>query len=130
MPRPSGRKPTPILTRRTFLKGSIAAGAAIAGGGVLTTVRPRRPPPAADTPIEHIVVPMQENRSFDHYYGYSPLAQEKGFGPPAGFSQPNPGGDPDPVEPYRFTELGTPDIPHDWDSVHGQWDGGKMDGFM
>ena len=34
------------------------------------------------------------------------------------------------VEPYRFTELETPDVPHDWGSVHGQWDGGAMDGFM
>jgi phospholipase C len=34
------------------------------------------------------------------------------------------------VVPYRFFDLGTPDIPHDWGSVHGQWDEGAMDGFM
>jgi phospholipase C len=91
---------------------------------------PARRARAAETPIEHIVISMMENRSFDHYYGYAPPVQAAGFGPPAGYSQPNPGGSPDPFPPYRFTELGTPDVPHDWDSVHGQWHGGAMDGFM
>jgi phospholipase C len=76
---------------------------------------------------------MQENRSFDHYYGYAQPVLDAGFGIPDGFSQPNPdhiGGYPDPMEPYRFTSLATPDIPHDWDSVHGQYDNGLMDGFV
>jgi phospholipase C len=129
---PDLRRPTG-LTRRTFLKGSIATGAAIAGGGLWTTaIQPRRAR-ASETPIEHVVVAMQENRSFDHYYGYAPLVQDAGFGPPPGFSQPNPNpqpGETDPQEPYRFTDLQTPDVPHGWDAVHGQWDGGAMDGFM
>ena len=102
------------LTRRTFLKGSIATGAAVAGGGLWTTaIQPRRTR-AADTPIEHVVISMMENRSFDHYFGYAPKVQAAGFGPPAGYSQPNPGGSPDPVEPYRFFDLGTEDVAHDW----------------
>jgi phospholipase C len=128
MPEPARRGAH--LSRRTFLKGSIATTAAVAGGGLWTTaIQPRRAR-AATTPINHILVAMQENRSFDHYYGYAPQVQGGGFGPPPGFSQPNPGGSPDPVEPYRFLDLGTPDIPHDWDSVHGQWNNGAMDGFM
>jgi phospholipase C len=128
MPEPTCR--AAHLSRRTFLKGTVAATAAVAGGGLWTTaIQPRRAR-AATTPIDHILVAMQENRSFDHYYGYAPQVQAAGFGPPAGFSQPNPGGTPDPVEPYRFLDLGTPDIPHDWDSVHGQYDNGAMDGFM
>src|SRR5262245_1744999 len=128
------RRPAPTilstLSRRTFLKGTAAAGAAVAGGGLWTTaIHPKRAR-AADTPIEHIIIACQENRSFDHYFGYAPQVQAAGFGPPPGYSQPNPGGTPDPFEPYRFTELGTPDVPHDWDSVHGQWNGGAMDGFM
>src|SRR3954468_218291 len=123
----SRRRPAP-LTRRTFLKGSVAAGAAVAGGGVWTTaIQPRRAR-AADTPIEHIVVAMQENRSFDHYYGYARQVQDAGFGPPPGWSQPD--GNGGSVDPYRFTELGTPDVPHGWNAVHGQWDNGAMDGFM
>jgi phospholipase C len=130
MPRKLGSPRPATISRRTFLKGSAAAGAAIAGGAMWTTaIHPSRAR-AADTPIEHIIVACQENRSFDHYFGYAPQVQAAGFGPPPGYSQPNPGGDPDPVEPYRFTELETPDVPHDWGSVHGQWDGGAMDGFM
>ena len=130
MPRPTRRLDRPVVTRRSFLKGSVAAGAALAGGGLwATAIHPRRTL-AADTPIEHILVACQENRSFDHYFGYAPLVQAAGYGPPAGYSQPNPGGTPDPVEPYRFTDLQTPDVPHGWNAVHGQWDGGAMDGFM
>jgi phospholipase C len=122
--------PAMRLTRRTFIKGSIATGAAVAGGGLWTTaIQPRRAR-AAETPIENVVISMQENRSFDHYFGYAPQVQAAGFGPPPGFSQPNPGGTPDPVEPYRFTALETPDVPHHWEAVQGQWNGGAMDGFM
>jgi phospholipase C len=126
------RSPEPMirgpLTRRTFLKGSVAAGAAAATGGLLSTAIRPTPVRAADTPIEHIIVACQENRSFDHYFGYAPQVQAAGFGPPAGYTQPD--GDGGTIAPYRFTELGTPDVPHDWDSVHGQWNGGAMDGFM
>ena len=130
MPRQPDSSALSSLSRRTFLKGSAAAGAAVAGGGLWTTaIHPTRAR-GADSPIEHIIISCQENRSFDHYFGYAPQVQAAGYGPPPGYSQPNPGGTPDPVEPYRFTELVTPDVPHDWDSVQGQWNGGAMDGFM
>ena len=122
MPRqPSSPRGTPI-TRRTFLKGSAAAGVAVAGGAAWTTaIQPRRAR-AADTPIEHIIIACQENRSFDHYFGYAPQVQAAGFGPPPGFSQPNPEGRPtrssrtasrssarrtSPTTGTRFTASGT-----------------------
>src|SRR5512144_527973 len=115
--------------RRRFLR--------MMGSAALTSALPGSIERALATPakkltgsIEHVIISCQENRSFDHYYGYAPQVQAAGFGPPPGYSQPNPGGTPDPVEPYRFTDLATPDVPHDWESVHGQWDGGAMDGFM
>ena len=125
------RSPSPLirrqLSRRTFLKGSVAVGAAAASGGLWSAaVRPSSVR-AADTPIEHIIVACQENRSFDHYFGYAPQVQAAGFGPPAGYSQPNGSGGS--IAPYRFTDLATPDIAHDWSSVHAQWNGGAMDGF-
>jgi phospholipase C len=76
-------------------------------------------------PIKHIVVDMQENRSFDHYYGLAPFAGA--YGVPSGYSQPD--GNGGIVKPYHFTSLATPDIGHSWGAMHSQFDGGKMDGF-
>ena len=38
-------------------------------------------------PIKHVIVDCQENRSFDHYYGFAPFAGR--YGVPAGYSQPD-----------------------------------------
>src|SRR5579859_6737042 len=118
------------VTRRAFLRQAGAAGVAVAGGTLLATspaaARARRLA-KADTPIEHLVIACQENRSFDHYYGYAPQVQAAGFGPPAGYTQPDRNGGK--VAPFEFTALSTPDIPHSWSAVHAQWDKGAMDGF-
>ena len=116
------------LTRRTFLKG--AAGAAVAGRTLWATAPAAAQAlrvPQVDTPIEHLVIACQENRSFDHYYGYAPSVQAAGYGPPAGYFQPDSGGGQH--FPYEFTSLTTPDPPHGWTSVNQQVDGGAMDGF-
>jgi phospholipase C len=76
-------------------------------------------------PIKHVVVDMQENRSFDHYYGFAPFAGA--YGVPSGYSQPD--GNGGIVKPYHFTSLSTPDIGHSWGAMHAEYDGGKMDGF-
>jgi phospholipase C len=115
------------ITRRTFLKRAGAAGVAVAGGTLWATspaaraARTRR----VDTPIEHLVIACQENRSYDHYFGMS--LGPAGYGPPADYTQPDGAGGT--VAPFEFTALSTPDIPHSWDAVHAQWDGGAMDGF-
>jgi phospholipase C len=75
--------------------------------------------------VEHVIVDCQENRSFDHYYGYAPFAGR--YGVPAGYSQPN--GQGGFVAPYHFTSLSTPDIGHSWAAMHGEYGGGAMDGF-
>ncbi len=118
------------LTRTEFLRGAAVAGVTVAGGTLWATApaaaRARRTP-AVETPVEHVVIACQENRSFDHYFGYAPQVQTAGFGPPAGYSQPDGlGGS---VAPYEFTALSTPDIGHSWSAVHGEWDSGAMDGF-
>ena len=73
------------LTRRTFLKRAGAAGVAVAGGTLWATApaaaRARRYG-KAQSPLRHIVVSCQENRSFDHYFGYAPQVQATRFGPP------------------------------------------------
>ena len=116
--------------RRTFLGKTGAAGVAVLGGTLWATspaaARARRSG-RATTPIEHLVVSCQENRSFDHYYGYARQVQAKGFGPPRGYTQPDAGGSAH--APFEFTQLSTPDPPHGWSAVHEQYDGGEMDGF-
>src|ERR1700747_2610476 len=99
------------FTRGEFLKRAAVAGVTVAGGTLWATA-----PAAAraarggrvDTPIEHLVIACQENRSFDHYYGYAPQVQAAGFGPPPGYAQPD--GQGGSVVPFEFTALSTPDI--------------------
>ena len=91
------------FSRRTFLKGSAAAGVALAGGALWTTaIHPRRVH-AVETPIRHVILACQENRSFDHYLGYAPRVQAAGFGPPPGYGQPN--GPRGLVAPFRLTAV-------------------------
>jgi phospholipase C len=116
------------FTRGAFLKRAGAAGVAVAGGTLWSTA-----PAAARArakgrgPIRHLVVSCQENRSFDHYYGYAPQVQARGFGPPPGYTQPDAAGVGH--APFELTAVRSSDPPHSWNAVHEQWDGGRMDGF-
>jgi phospholipase C len=119
------------FTRRAFLRKTGAAAVAVAGGTLWATApaaaRARRYG-KAQTPIRHVVVSCQENRSFDHYYGYAPQVQARGLGPPPGYTQPDAAGVGH--APYELTALRSPDPPHGWNDVHEQWNGGRMDGFF
>jgi phospholipase C len=110
------------IARRTFLKGAGVLGLAGLAGPLVSRVPTLA---SAAIPINHIVVDMQENRSFDHYYGFAPFAGQ--FGVPPGYSQPD--GHGGSVAPYHFTSLSTPDIGHSWSAMHSEYDGGNMDGF-
>ena len=134
--RPDGRDPAPAqrVGRRTFLKGVGVLGAAGVAAPVLSsgralaqvTARSRSAQAAAlETPLRHVIIDCQENRSFDHYFGFAPFAGSSGV--PSGYSQPDGSGGN--VAPFEFTSLTTPDIGHSWNSVHSEWDSGKMDGF-
>jgi phospholipase C len=119
------------LTRSEFLRKSGGASAAVLAGSLWATApsaargrrRGRR-----EAPISNLVISCQENRSFDHYFGYAPQVQARGFGPPRGYSQPDGAGGR--RMPYELTQLSTSDPAHDWASVHQQYDGGRMDGFL
>jgi phospholipase C len=113
------------IDRRTFLKGAGAIGLAglaaplIPAAASVIQSRPR------SIPIRHVVVDMQENRSFDHYYGFASFAGK--YGVPQGYTQPD--GTGGTVAPYHFTSLSTPDIGHNWFAMHDEYHGGAMDGF-
>ena len=74
------------LTRRGFLQRASLGGAALLGGyGTRAFAAANTSPsPRAALPIEHVIISCQENRSFDHYFGFAPQVQAAGFGPPAG----------------------------------------------
>ena len=90
--------------------------------------------------IEHIVILMQENRAFDHYFGM--LRGVRGFSDPRAvslstgrpvFYQPNgPLGYTLPFHPtaanlgLQFIE----DLAHDWTSTHDAWNNGNFDGWV
>ena len=118
-------------TRRSFLQSAGLGGMALLGGSAgwpasAAAAGLRRQP--ATLPIEHVIISCQENRSFDHYFGFAPQVQAAGFGPRADYSQPD--GNGGTVIPFEFTALSTDDIGHSWSAVHGEWNAGAMDGFF
>jgi phospholipase C len=119
------------LTRKTFLRRSGAAGAALLGGSVWATAtvaaRARRQVAPVAPPIRNLVICCLENRSFDSYFGYAPQVQRAGAGPPPGFAQPDASGRMHAV--YHQTALRTADPIHSWAGVHEQYGNGRMDGF-
>jgi phospholipase C len=119
------------MDRRTLVKGAAALGTAtLLGQSISSAARaaaPARGQLAATplTPLRHIVICAEENRSFDHYYGFAPWVGS--YGVPAGYTQPNGSGGT--VAPYHFTSLSTSDVPHSWSAMHSEYNGGRMDGF-
>ena len=86
--------------------------------------------------VEHVVILMQENRSFDHYFGT--LKGVRGFGDR--FTIPLPNGRTvweqeylagQIVPPYyldssKGNALRVKGTPHDWNDGQNAWDGGRM----
>ena len=75
-------------------------------------------------PIDHFFIFMQENRSFDHYFGTMPGVD----GLPANASNPDRSGTP--VAAYHETEYCITDVEHGWDGTHVEWNDGANDGFV
>jgi phospholipase C len=116
------------ISRRGLLKGAGLIGLGALAGPFLPAgpaLALRSAASRGSSPIEHVVVSCQENRSFDHYFGHAPFVGQ--YGVPDGYSQPDGSGGT--VTPYEFTALGTPDIGHDWGAMHAEYNVGAMDGF-
>ncbi len=83
--------------------------------------------PAGIEKIQHIVWIIQENRSFDNYFGTFPGAD----GIPAGTCLSELPGSARCVKPFHLTN-GMPecDLKHEWEIAHAAYDHGAMDGFV
>src|SRR5262245_40340877 len=89
--------------------------------------------------VQHIVFLMQENRSFDHYFGM--LQGVRGFSDPRAVKLPSgkpvwhqPNGASD-LLPFRpdvpdVGQMFLPDPPHGWTDTHAAWDDGKYDQWV
>ncbi len=82
---------------------------------------------AKPSPIHHYIYIIQENQSFDRYFGTYPGAN----GIPANTKLPyKPGGPPE-VAPFHLHDTAIPhDLNHSWQAAHTAYNGGKMDGFL
>ena len=81
-------------------------------------------------PIRHVIILMQENRSFDHYFGrLSTSGQPDAEAIPATFGNPDTHGRW--VRPFHLETTCVPrDPPHQWESMRAHWNRGRMDRFV
>ncbi len=159
----------PEISRRTFIGGAAAATGAAAMSAFPTAEAQAAPAQPSHHPkpkrhgdirdVKHVVVLMQENRSFDHYFGS--LKGVRGFGDrstitlPGGlsvFQQPTtvPGVPVTTTQyPWHLSDAPVSAYPvghqppnsetgaqgyggtaHSWDDQHGAWFGGLMNGWV
>jgi len=111
--------PTPI--DKKMLRGLLLTFVAVMGTLGSTNAQ-------SNLPISHFIIIIQENRSFDSYFGTFPGAN----GIPAGTKLAwYPGG---PLTEQPFLLTTNKNLPHDlehkWEATHTVYDNGAMDGFL
>src|SRR5262245_8731835 len=87
-------------------------------------------PPREPSGVDHIVVVMMENRSFDHLFGWHPTAEAENQ---ESYPDPDAGGALVPthqLSPDDYTGCGHPDPDHSWQGGRAQLNGGLMNGFL
>lgn len=90
------------------------------------------------TDVDHVVILIQENRSFDHYFGS--YRGVRGFSDQSSaFQQPYPPNTSNPpagvllpfhLDMSKTNAACTHDITHDWVPQHQSWNNGAMNGFV
>jgi phospholipase C len=131
-------------SRREFLAGAVGTASAfamarsarsgLASRELVDAAASVEPAGSRLSSIKHVVFLMQENRSFDHYYGA--LGGVNGFGATSSaFAQAWPGGTDPRLLPFHLdteTQMAecTFDLSHEWTAEHASWNSGKMDSFV
>jgi phospholipase C len=130
----------PEVNRRRFLQlaGATTAFTALSSSIQRAAALPAHHRTGTVRDVEHIVVLMQENRSFDHYFGT--LRGVRGFGDPRSVTQngrsvwKQSDGTKD-ILPFHpdADDLGLAflqDLPHGWQDTHAAFNGGKYDKWV
>ncbi|MET8809662.1 phosphocholine-specific phospholipase C [Streptomyces sp. NPDC004546] len=130
----------PEVNRRRFLQlaGATTAFTALSSSIQRAAALPAYHRTGTVRDVEHIVVLMQENRSFDHYFGA--LRGVRGFGDPRSVTQngrsvwKQSDGTKD-ILPFHpdADDLGLAflqDLPHGWQDTHAAFNGGKYDKWV
>ncbi|HEX6967251.1 MAG TPA: alkaline phosphatase family protein [Micromonosporaceae bacterium] len=121
-----------MFSRRRFLQiAAASSGLAITGSDLLSQAVANASPlirPNGSRGIEHVVILMMENRSFDHFLGWLPGADGrhdmKFVSAVDGNTYPN-----YPLAP-DFQGCGYSDPDHSWEGWLVQHNNGKMNGFL
>ncbi len=130
----------PHRARRFWLCGLAVLAVAFSVPSVLRLARPQRVSASVDstkgllpaaalptaTPIKHVIIIMQENRSFDEYFGTFPGVS----GIPAGVCVPGAKKSNPCVPPYHNSSDVNTGGNHTYADAKADIDGGKMDGFV
>jgi len=132
------------FTRRRLLKNAaaLAAAAGLMPPNVRRALAQTEPKNPALKDIKHVVILMQENRSFDHYFGT--LAGVRGFGDPEAMKLPNGKSvfyQPDEKSPdgyllpfhldtHASSAQKVPSTSHAWAVQHEAWNRGAMDKWL
>lgn len=117
------------FTRRNFLSvaGSATAATLVSGATVRTAPTAATLPQPGASGIDHIIVVMMENRSFDHFLGWMPGADGK----QAGLSYIDRYGIPHTTHHLTdFQGCGHPDPDHSYEGGRIQFNNGKNDGWL
>ena len=126
----------PVLPRRTFLSAATAAAGGFAlacvdrtvGVPLLSRATSSLPLDPSSCGIEHVVVMMMENRSFDHFLGWLPDAD----GRQAGLSYVDSAGVGHPTHSLApdFQGCGHADPDHSYEGGRVEYNGGSCDGWL
>jgi phospholipase C len=120
------------MSRRRFLAGAAVVAGTFpslpATAAVARSAFESRLPPPSRSGIDHVVVVMMENRSFDHFLGWLPRAD----GRQAGLSYTDKAGIAHATYPLApdFAGCGYRDPDHSYDGGRVQYDNGACDGFL
>lgn len=118
-----------ILPRTMFAASMCVAGLVFSGGGAYAQLHLRtfsQPPQGIDK-IQHVIWIMQENRTFDNYFGTYPKAD----GLPPGTCLTSMPGSTHCVRPFHMpSDQPILDMPHTWEAAHAAENSGKMDAFV